>query len=537
VIVTSQELRHLENEAARLVEEAKAYEHVEALLASSEKREGRPRVLTVKALFVALHLLSFSGSYFLIDVPKVINELSPAMKKRVGMSGRKITARQVNYLMTRIDEVLRAEFANTEASEEQRYFDFDVVFSAIVTVGAHPDAKGSLSISVDGSDIPTWASDRNLHQRLVDPETGEVEWSKVRKTTDTDAGWRGRNNDEGKPALLGYELTAAVSVKDVDGPDVPRATVAARFRPLSRTDFRDAALAVIKEVKDKRGVLGDVLVDRGYTQSKHGNDFLNPVRALGGEPVFDLKDNQIGVWGTLRGAIIIDGQLYSPSLPKKLRNLTPPRSKGTNVYNPNPQEVADYEAAIKARSIYALLPHGKMSAKGTMVFQCPGAAGKLLCPLQAPALKAQIGAMPAANPPKKALADTVCSSRYRTFDIARELPLYQRDIYGSSEWRKSYRRRGGSVEPHFGGLKDEAAASFRRGKVRVRGIIKTGLMVAFALATTNRRLALAWDERKKSTNQHSSAARRARRARYSHRLTKIALDAKDQGKLLYPLRG
>ncbi len=45
--------------------------------------------------------------------------------------------------------------------------------------------------------------------------------------------------------------------------------------------------------------------------------------------------------------------------------------------------------------------------------------------------------------------------------------MYQRDVHGSTAWRKSDGRRGTSVEPHFGALKDESVAGFSRGKVRM----------------------------------------------------------------------
>ena len=533
MIVTSQELRALEREAETLVDEAKAYVRVEELLALRDRRKGRPRDLSVKALFVALQLLSFSGTYFLRDVPKVLNGISPEARRRLGLvrkNGRPVTLRQVNYLMNRIDQVLRQELHTAGLSDEARYAEFDAVFSAIATVGAHPGATGSLSISIDGSDIPTWANDRNVHRQVINEETGEVQWAIVRRNTDTDAGWRGAKNAQNKPALFGYEVTAAVSVRDVGGRDVPRATVAARFRPVN-ADGRTTALACIKEVAHKRGRLGDVLVDREYTQSKHGRDFLGPVRELGGEPVFDLKENQVGVSGTILGAVIIDGQPFSPSIPKALRTIAPPRSKGSTTYKPSPQELATYQARIKARSTYALLPHGQRLPNGNLVFQCPGAAGKLLCPLQAPFGAQRVGLLPAATPPKTVAPGTVCASRYRTFDAA-ELPLCQRSLYGSKEWFDSYGRRGSSVEPHFGGLKSDAAAGLHHGKVRVSGLIKTGLMVAFALATTNRRLALAFDARRPA----DAPAKRRRGRPYTHNLTRHTLGEADQDKVLYVAR-
>jgi hypothetical protein len=85
MIVTAAELRDLEVEALRLVEGAGAYQRVEALLRQSAQRPGRPRVLPVKALFVALQLLVFSGNYYLTNVPRVVNGLSRATKRSVGL--------------------------------------------------------------------------------------------------------------------------------------------------------------------------------------------------------------------------------------------------------------------------------------------------------------------------------------------------------------------------------------------------------------------------------------------------------------------
>ena len=321
---------------------------------------------------------------------------------------------------------------------------------------------------------------------------------------------------------------------DVNGAEVPKAAKAARFRPVAFSDPRVAALSALSEVKDRQGLLGDVLVDRGYTSSNDGRGFLAPARALGANPVFDLRENQVGISGSVHGALIIDGRPYSPSLPRNLRKIKPPRSKGTNVYRPNPDQIAAYEAKIADREKYALLPHGKQSADGKLVMQCPGAAGKLACPLQASMMPLRPGAIAVNTHPASILANSVCASRYKTFDIATELPLFQREIYGSMAWRKSYARCGTSVEPHFGALKDEAVAGFARGKVRMRGLIKTGLMVAAALATTNLRFARAWELRKQVATA-LPAPKENPRDPYHHRLTRITRQVGSRTEVLHPL--
>lgn len=528
MIVSAAEFRALERDALALVDEAQAYVHLDAVIARATRRPGRPRLLTCRALLVAIQIAALEGEFFINQLPKILNGLSPATQRDLGYCGHQVTWRQVQYLLTRINRALRPSIEDKSKHDDERYFDFDVIFSAIATAGSHDDAWTSTSVSIDGSDIDTWAKSQNKHKLI------EERFEVVKKNTDSDAGYRGTRNEEYKRAFFGYELTVATAVADVSGPEVPKAAKAARFRPVAISDPRVAALSALGEVKDRQGLLGDVLVDRGYTSSNDGRGFLAPARALGANPVFDLRENQVGISGSVHGALIIDGRPYSPSLPRNLRTIKPPRSTGTNVYRPNPAEIADYEAKIADREKYALLPHGKQSADGKLVMQCPGAAGKLVCPLQASMVPLRPGAIAVNTQPRSILPNSVCASRYKTFDIATDLPLYQREIYGSTAWRKSYARRGTSVEPHFGALKDEAVAGFARGKVRMRGLIETGIMVAAALATTNLRFARAWDRRMQLAAE-SSKHERPRRKPYHHRLTLITRQVGSRTVVLHPL--
>ena len=167
--------------------------------------------------------------------------------------------------------------------------------------------------------------------------------------------------------------------------------------------------------------------------------------------------------------------------------------------------------------------------------QCPGAVGKLLCALQAPKVTLRPGALPINTHPQSALAGSVCASRSKTFDLSADLPLYKRDVYGSTAWRRSYSRRGTGVEPHFGALKDEAVAGFYRGKVRMRGLVKTGLMVAAAVAVTNRRFAMAWD-RNRAVEISGRTPKENPRDPYHHGLTLITRQVGSHVEVLHPLK-
>lgn len=495
-------------EAEQLVDSATTdgvptYEFIERRLSEAKVRGGRRRHVPVRTLFVALQLAAFAGQYFLSELPDLLAPLSPATRRRLGLAsqGEPMTYRQVCYLVSRIDQVLRNDFLVENGRTVGGYDAFDGVFSAIATTGSSQGAGRPVSIAVDGSDIPTWGTSSTQFEAKMEPnEDGELKvardanddalYEKVRVITDPDAGWRGSRNPEGKVPHFGYALTVAVSVREEGGPEVPRAALAARFRPTNVQD-RQMGLDCVQEVARRCGGLNDVLADRGYTSSKDGKDFVLPVREMGGEPIFSLTEHQQGPEGTLRGAVIIEGRPYSPSIPRRLLTIRPPKGGVEGTYKPNPVKLREYQELIAAREVYALLPHGARRPNLAQVFQCPGAAGKLECPLQRARRGLRPGALPVLNAPSHPGPDSVCVNAYPTFS-AEELPLFQRHVFGSRAWFDSYKRRSTSVEPFFGALKDAAGGGVVRGRIRVMGIIKTGLLVAFALASTNRRLARAF---------------------------------------------
>jgi len=170
---------------------------------------------------------------------------------------------------------------------------------------------------------------------------------------------------------------------------------------------------------------------------------------------------------------------FSPATPTKWHNITPPPVNATNAVK------LAYQAEVNKRAMFALVPHGRRDANGAHNFQCPAQVGNIKCPL-VPASKAwPVGARLAQGPATKSPSGKVCSQKFVKFD-ATDMPLSQRDLFGTSAWYQSYTRRN-LVEGFFGSLKNNGVEGVRPGNVRMRGLVKHGLFIAVATAAANLR--------------------------------------------------
>lgn len=442
---------------AQIVENGNHAGTLEDLLAASKEKSGRPRTFTVKMLLVGLMLIADEGVMHLARIYRVLNGLDAESKHRLGISGT-ITRRQVEHLYGKV--------ASGLADTNHQTFD---AFCDQVLEYSHKSAAKTGSLAVDGTSIESWGT------RRTDKNTGEV------KTSDTDAKWKKRSKDSPwKKPIFGYDLTAVVQVPNHAAEQAPLFARSIRFRPATVQPVETALAAVISATEQlgREGTkLQDVLADREYTSTIDGSGFLNPVRALGYNPVFELTASQLGVSNTVKGAIIIDGQPHSPSTPTHLRHIVPPQ-----VNAPVAEKIA-YQDLIAERSKYALVRHGKSHKNGAQDYVCPAHAGKIACPVAGllnPLLPL------ASNTPKHVAKGSVCAKKYTRIH-ATDLPLNQIEQFGSFEWSMSMMRRN-LVEGFFGNLKNEATENLKRGSIRVRGLYKTGLMVLFSVAATNLRL-------------------------------------------------
>ena len=194
--------------------------------------------------------------------------------------------------------------------------------------------------SAGGDDgTTTWAVDTTLFDAWC-------RW--VRKTdrcSDPDAAWRkiDRPGTSSK-TYLGYAAVAAVRT-DGTGPEVcDRLTVI----PANLDDAGPAADLCLA-VRDSGLRLERVVADRGFTQKP--DRFQQPLRNAGVHVTFDLKSDDLGVNGTFKGAIVIDGWLYAPGIPERLHRLERP--------GPNAPEARhdEFTARIAERIRWAFRPH------------------------------------------------------------------------------------------------------------------------------------------------------------------------------------
>ena len=494
--------------------------YLESLLPAQDRRRtgGKVRALGVRGFVVALLLLALSEQAMIVrDAVALLNGLHPSTKYRLGVP-REVTERMFSRLFNQLAHALdpspdspynvaarkaahdriRAEHPGEDNKDLRRQLHTALREQHAQLLAERldrlryvldrgldatlPDEGHTGSYATDSSEVPSWA-----HQFHRQPKRPAM-------TSDPDARWNGKGT-----GWYGYWLHGVVRIGEVGGPDVP-CLVERIELTAANADPRVAGLDLItRMVADHERAdtaagrphrpRRDVLADRYYTSEVgRGDDWIWPLFGLGFDSVHALTEHQIGQGRRplSNGAIVIDGQPYSPRLPQHLRNLTPPKVGAPK------SAITAYQEQVALRAPYALHAVGGRHDDGSWDFGCRAmsALGALRCDLK-PASMAKLPTprRPTTDPtvftPRR--LPKICGQQKSRVQM-NELPFWQPLPYGSVAWYDSFNRRN-RIEGIFGNVKNDASQNVTRGRFRVMGTARVSLMTLFIVMAANLRLA------------------------------------------------
>jgi hypothetical protein len=502
--------------------------YLESMLPAAENRAtgGPRRRLSVRVLLIGLLLLAATEQAMILrDLVTLLNSLHPSTKWRLGVPRAgvvgegELTERMVSRLFNLIADEL--DPSPDSAKNHQRHLDAHqqlrlehagdpaALLNALETLdAAHvaelaermfalryvldrgldatlPDDPHTGSYAVDASEVSSWATPYRKEPRrphlLPDPDA--------------------RHNGKGK-GWFGYWLHGVVRIGEVGQPSGP-CLVERIELTAANADERDAALEVLRRMvadheladagagRDDRP-RRDVIADPAYTSEvNRADNWIWPLFELGFNSVHRLTEHQLGHRATLaNGAIVIDGQPFSPRTPTHLRELRPPGVGAPRA------DIATYQAAVAQRDPYRLHAVGGRSDDGHWDFGCRAMAllGQVRCDLKPRSMNLPV-TKPTTDPGLFTPRQTpkICGQEKSRVQGA-DLPFWQELPYGSADWWDSWNRRN-LVEGLFGNVKNDASQNLTRGRIRVMGLGKTSLMALFITMAANLRLTDTWQLR------------------------------------------
>ncbi len=153
--------------------------------------------------------------------------------------------------------------------------------------------------------------------------------------------------------------------------------------------------------------------------------------------------------------------------------------------------------------------------------RCPAAAGLIRCPLKPDSMNRPY-TTPTAYPDAglQAPPPPCCSQTTVSVPVEIQSSTRQKRTWGSEEWFDTYARHRPAVESFFSLIKDPGKEHMARGRIKMMGIARTSIMVAFWTAAANYRLIDAW-ERNATRQDHgvtvvSRPSRRHRAISWAH---------------------
>lgn len=379
---------------------------------------------------------------------------------------------------------------------------FMTYINELLAVSTDECATASVQ-AIDGTHFPVWsrkhyvAKDKSKSKRKAaidrygtgpNTVTGPEEAPEFIAIAENDlharTGHKPAKNGEKSGFYLGHELHIAAAAADRKEADIyhPLLITAISMVPAG-TNRAHATKPMLEWMKQKHPAIDHILADRGYSQH---TDWAPQVMDGGYDHTIDLKENQRSVITHESGALIIDGGLYSPSLPPMLRNLES-HTAG------DPQVVRTYKASLfEQRRPYAyercgIKPATKSSPE-RWVFEAPCSTKRVYCTMKPESRQASVpvtvktskGGRPK-NEQKVAFgpfsATTTglersttmlpcCAQKTITVDAAVFNGIAQKHPYGTFAWVEQYYQRNrvesvnSFVQQNYGSLENRGFLRF-----------------------------------------------------------------------------
>jgi len=355
--------------------------------------------------------------------------------------------------------------------------------------------------AVDETAIESFARGKRSNKKAQDEEQAAAAGKRVSiRCWDRDARW-GHKTVTSKAesgSIFGFHALTFTRARTLNGTPEPFL--------LERIARQPANAGPAGATFDVLGALGragrlpsELIVDIGFSQLAVEN-WAAPLAALGVKQVLDLKKTDHQRDPHVDGFVMIDGQPYCASIPEELVRINKPANLSLIKLGKHPskehvaraaqrqQEIDAFNTAIAHRELYRFVPHGK-TAKGEQRWKCPVQAHK--------AVPAPTGHAPDYDAPIPTIVHPTTglpkACAQRTIVIADDVQVKfrQEHVWGSPQWQASYARRARAEGAH-GILKSIDTGAIRRGFIRYRGIVRTGLMLGLAVMATNLRSLERW---------------------------------------------
>ena len=324
-----------------------------------------------------------------------------------------------------------------------------------------------------------------------------------------------------KPGKYGYEAHLAVM-----GDNDPGATTAERFPKLvlgmrldkPGFDIAGNAMSVLRSIHGRGYPATYLAADRAYLPGCKAEGFQLPLRALGYEPVFDYKVDELGIKDGYEGAILVEGGWHCPRMPQ-------PLVEATVDYRSKTIDEATWKQRIAQRRSYAFRRKATPDADGYVPMMCPacGPSATAICTLKqvvgSPAGRTKVTIGPGPHP-------KVCTNKASvTFPPTAGAKYRQPLAFGTDVWQRTYSTLRNTIEGFNGYLKDAAYSGLgQRTRFRIRGFAAHSINVALAVVASNLRKIAAFETtRRNRGDREGGPATRTRHPRRRDTLAKYTV--------------